>query len=254
MSLTATLPKPRGPSVKSSRWDSDDDNDSEKTQLTAAVARQMAVRAAPPYPLRKGWVPRSTLDFADGGAFPEIHTAQYPLDMGRKTGGSGGRSQAALALQTDASGTLRYDMVLTHNARDGKVIHSQFNALAAKDITDEDDRAKPSAEEIEKTTERTRLALEKITESRIKSNAPKGIVSSSSSAANTPQFVRYTPSSSGSNSTADTRIIRMVEAPIDPMEPPKFKHKKVPRAPPSPPAPVLHSPPRKVSAEEQKNW
>ena len=39
------------------------------------------------------------------------------------------------------------------------------------------------------------------------------------------------------------------------MEPPKFKtNKKIPRGPPSPPAPVLHSPPRKVTAEEQRNW
>lgn len=28
----------------------------------------------------------------------------------------------------------------------------------------------------------------------------------------------------------------------------------IPRGPPSPPAPVLHSPPRKVTAEEQRNW
>lgn len=32
------------------------------------------------------------------------------------------------------------------------------------------------------------------------------------------------------------------------MEPPKHKHKKVPRAPADDPVPVLHSPPRKVSA------
>lgn len=38
-------------------------------------------------------------------------------------------------------------------------------------------------------------------------------------------------------------------------EPPKFKtNKKIPRGPPSPPAPVLHSPPRKVTAAEQKDW
>lgn len=38
-------------------------------------------------------------------------------------------------------------------------------------------------------------------------------------------------------------------------EPPRFKtNKKLPRGPPSPPAPVLHSPPRKVTAEEQAEW
>lgn len=31
-----------------------------------------------------GFVPREAADFGDGGAFPEIHVLQYPLDMGKK--------------------------------------------------------------------------------------------------------------------------------------------------------------------------
>ena len=42
------------------------------------------------------------------------------------------------------------------------------------------------------------------------------------------------------------------QAPVDPMEPPKFKHKRVPRGPPSPPVPVMHSPPRKITAKDQQ--
>ena len=38
----------------------------------------------PPYGRRKGWVPRSLEDYGDGGAFPEIHVAQFPLNMGKK--------------------------------------------------------------------------------------------------------------------------------------------------------------------------
>ncbi len=38
------------------------------------------------------------------------------------------------------------------------------------------------------------------------------------------------------------------------MEPAKFTHKKVPRGPPSPPAPVLRSPPRKVTVQDQLDW
>lgn len=47
---------------------------------------------------------------------------------------------------------------------------------------------------------------------------------------------------------AKERIIRMVEAQVDPMEPPKHLIKKCPRGPPSPPVPILHSPPRKLTA------
>merc|ERR1711957_686358 len=46
----------------------------------------------------------------------------------------------------------------------------------------------------------------------------------------------------------------MVEKPVDPFMPPRFKHKKVPRGPPSPPPPVHHSPARKLTAKDQKDW
>jgi SNW domain-containing protein 1 len=46
----------------------------------------------------------------------------------------------------------------------------------------------------------------------------------------------------------------MVEAQVDPMEPPKHKHKKIPRGSGSPPVPVLHSPPRKLTVEDQQAW
>lgn len=72
-----------------------------------------------------------------------------------------------------------------------------------------------------------------------------------------PTFIRYTPTEQGDafNSGAKQRVIRMVDVQKDPMEPPRFKtNKKIPRGPPSPPAPVLHSPPRKVTAQEQEDW
>ena len=36
--------------------------------------------------------------------------------------------------------------------------------------------------------------------------------------------------------------------------PKSFRHKKIPRGPPSPPPPVMHSPPRKLTAEDQEAW
>lgn len=33
----------------------------------------------PPYGHRQGFLPKKQSDFGDGGAFPEIHIAQYPL-------------------------------------------------------------------------------------------------------------------------------------------------------------------------------
>jgi SNW domain-containing protein 1 len=45
-------------------------------------------RSLPPYSQRTSpfpFVPTELNDFNDGGAYPEIHSTQYPLNLGRKT-------------------------------------------------------------------------------------------------------------------------------------------------------------------------
>jgi len=71
-----------------------------------------------------------------------------------------------------------------------------------------------------------------------------------------PEFVRYTPNPSapGYTENCSERVIKVVERPVDPFMPPRFKHKKVPRGPPSPPAPIHHSPAKKLTAQDQKDW
>jgi SNW domain-containing protein 1 len=116
-------------------------------------------------------------------------------------------------------------------------------------MTDED-RAmmRPDDEAINETTERTRLALEKITHGKIKATQPKHVPKSDNEAT----YVRYTPANQGAE--GQQRIIRVTEVQEDPLEPARFKHKKIPRGPAEPPPPVMHSPPRKVTAQEQKDW
>lgn len=66
-----------------------------------------------------------------------------------------------------------------------------------------------------------------------------------------PECIRYVPAQPG----AQPKIIQMVKVQQDPMEPARFKiNQKIPGPPPSPPAPVMHSPPRKTTAEEQSKW
>jgi SNW domain-containing protein 1 len=84
------------------------------------------------------------------------------------------------------------------------------------------------------------VALNKIVDKKVRTYAPK--MDNMGRVMEGPAFVRYTPTAGD----GETRIIKMVNAPVDPLEPPKFGHKKIPRGPPSPPPPVLHSPPRKV--------
>lgn len=42
--------------------------------------------------------------------------------------------------------------------------------------------------------------------------------------------------------------------PQDPLDPPKFRHTRVPKGPGEPPVPILHSPPRKITYQDQQDW
>lgn len=81
----------------------------------------------PPYGQRQGFVPRAQADFGDGGAFPEIHVAQYPLEMGRPVkkakpaegGTTGGGGVGALSGLGNNSGSTA--IVAVDVDEDGKV-------------------------------------------------------------------------------------------------------------------------------------
>ena len=64
--------------------------------------------------LRKGFIPRVAADFGDGGAFPEIHVAQYPMDMGKpdpRDSAAGRKKSNVLAVKLDAEGKVKYDLI-----------------------------------------------------------------------------------------------------------------------------------------------
>lgn len=217
-------------------------------------ALQNARSIAPPYGARRGFIPRSENDYGDGGAFPEIHVAQYPLDMAAPN--SAGKKSNALALQTDSTGKIKYDVIARQGHAKDKIVYSSISQLLPAEVLSEDaeELQRPTEDEIQDITESTRRALEKLTNQKIAAAMPVRAAEKAGPA----QYIRYTPAQQGNgqfNSGAKQRVIRMVEAQVDPMEPPKFKiNKKIPRGPPSPPAPVLHSPSRKVSVKEQKEW
>ena len=64
-------------------------------------------------------------DFGDGGAYPECHIAQHPLNMGRgdKGGGGGGGGSNALAVQLDDKGKIKYDVLARQGHSKDKVKH-----------------------------------------------------------------------------------------------------------------------------------
>ncbi|KAG2540721.1 hypothetical protein PVAP13_9NG581100 [Panicum virgatum] len=223
----------------------------ESAQASAAARPAGAARTIPPYGKRAGFVPRRPEDFGDGGAFPEIHVAQYPLGMGRRDDKGGSK---ILALTVDAHGSVAFDAVVKQGENAGKIVYSKHSDLVPK-IATSDSQAPDDDEEqkqIEETTERTKAALEKVVNVRLSAAQPKNVPTHDSES----KFIKYKPSqqSAAFNSGAKERIIRMSEMAVDPLEPPKFKHKRVPRASGSPPVPVMHSPPRPVTVKDQQDW
>jgi hypothetical protein len=86
-----------------------DDDDEPSTRPTASTSSAVAVQSAiPPYGHRQGWKPKTLADFGDGGAYPECHVAQFPLEMGRANKTTAGNT---LALQVDADGNVKYDAI-----------------------------------------------------------------------------------------------------------------------------------------------
>ena len=179
-----------------------------------------------------------------------------------------------MALQVDQDGTVRYDAIAQHGRKDGTRVQTSFKGelgsqhgceaggsraelisdlvpMANRTDMTETDRAmeRPDAESINETAERTRLALEKITHGKIKAAQPKHVPKTNSDA----EYIRYTPANQSAGE-GKQRIIKMTSVQEDPLEPARFKHKKIPRGNDEPPPPVMHSPPRAATAQDQKDW
>jgi len=205
----------------------------------------VAVGTRPPYGKRQGWVPRSLADFGDGGAFPEIPVAQYPLDMGRSE-----VVQKVVPLQVDANGRIAFDAVIKQGAAKEKLQVWTRPEDSREKWSKPTELERPTLELDALNTQRTQKALEVTLNGKIQAGLPKHQEKKES------EFVRYTPNPNAPGYTPNCkeRVIRITEKQKDPLEPPKFKHKKVPRGPPSPPPPVHHSPARKLTAKDQKDW
>lgn len=254
MNLSSALPKPK--------YSGEDEELPSHTQQKGPRvigaqeldSSQLVVKRAgpPPYGQRSGWRPRNAEDFGDGGAFPEVPVAQYPLDMGRKGGSS---TSNALALQVDNEGKVKYDAIARRGHSENRIVHASFKdliPLRQRADAGEINLERPSAEEEEEAKERTQKALQSLVDGTLAAQKPKNIKGTSRPE---PTFVRYTPANQmGDSEKKQDRIMKIVQRQADPMEPPKHRIKKVPRGPPSPPPPVMHSPPRKLTAEDQEAW
>lgn len=210
---------------------------------------------------RKLFVPRSLADFDDGGAFPEIHVAQYPRHMGnphlkKKTTTT---SRAIVNVEIDETGEVSYDAIVKTGTNSDKTVYSRLEDMQAKEAKVED-IALPSTTDEQETALRTQEALQKLLADKTALDKPSGSAmvnaETSKNIEEKTQFIKYTPrpDAPGYNPAAAQRVIQMVPAQVDPMMPPKHKHVKAPRGPAEDPVPVLHAPPQKLTKEERDQW
>lgn len=159
-----------------------------------------------------------------------------------------------LALRRDQEGKVDYSVIAKQGHSDSRNVQSSYSDLVPlrqRATAGEISLARPSEEELQSTAEKTREALQKKLSGLVESSKPNSVPKKPGEAS----YIRYTPSSmKGTQSSGKQRIIKMVEVEQDPVAPPKFKHTKVPARPPSPPPPILRSPPRKLTSQDQEDW
>ncbi|PSN67978.1 hypothetical protein BS50DRAFT_491807 [Corynespora cassiicola Philippines] len=248
--LSKSLPKPKYSGeeeelTRSTRVATDD----QRLQLTTRQNR------IPSYPSRQGWRPRSAEDYNDGGAYPEVHIAQYPPGFEKEGAGATSTRSNALALKVDnATGKTKYDEIAKRGHAESRIVQSSFKDLIPlrnRADAGELDLERPSQDVVQATKEKTEKALMALVQGQTAAQRPKMVKGRSK---DEPTFVRYTPTAQMGEAQGKTRILKIQQQQLDPMEPPRFKHKRIPRGPPSPPPPILHSPPRKLTAEDQEMW
>ncbi|KAF2114458.1 SKIP/SNW domain-containing protein [Lophiotrema nucula] len=248
-SLSKALPKPK-------YTGEDEQIKSGNAQIFDREKHQIARQSGPPpYPRDlKSWRPKpSDINHGDGGAFPELGFAQYPGGgMGRKGGPT---TSNALVKRVDSEGATDYAGEIARRGHsDKRIIQTSFKdliPLRQQANAGELDLEKPNAELVEQTRERTAAALQALVAGQTAAQRPKNVQGRKK---DEPTFVRYTASDQMGSSGGKTRILKIQQRQIDPMAPPLFKHKRIPGRAPSPPPPVLHSPPRKLTAEDQEMW
>ena len=131
-------------------------------------------------------MPYSSEDFGDGGAFPEIHVLQYPLNMGRP----GTKSTAMVSVDVDERGQVRYDAIVKQGANRNKKLQTSLDDLRERE-GEQAVTALPGEEEEAEATSRTRQALEALLNGKIKQAKPSSVVSAREP--EEPTYIRYTP-------------------------------------------------------------
>lgn len=139
--------------------------------------------------------------------------------------------------------------LMRHGADEGQVVYSRPSEMVAA-AASEAPRARPSEEEARRAAVRTQLAIDRaLGDSSIAGRvAAKGAASKREA-----RFVRYTPKETAAGGGGQ-RVLRIAEEAVDPLAPQQFKMTKTANRSSDVPVPVMHSPSRKLTDRDRKNW
>ena len=137
---------------------------------------------------KKLFLPRSLADFDDGGAFPEIHVAQYPRHMGNPhltaartttstsianvVRGAQQTNTALISVEIDKDGDVSYDALVKSGTNANRIVYTKLEDMRGGGPSSLDDIALPTQEEEQATTERTALALQALAK---RAGVPDGV-------------------------------------------------------------------------------
>ena len=123
--------------------------------------------------------------------------------------------------------------------------------LSTKNTSSNTSLSKPSIEQTNQTTLETKLALEALCSRRIKHSQTIKSTNPLFSKNQNSKYIKYTPSNS-----SKSKIIQITNRPIDPLSTNNYTFQKIPHSNTDPSifVPVMHSPQRKITYEDQRDW
>ena len=174
------------------------------------------------------------------------------------TNSAGVTSTALVNVEVGADGKTSYDSIVKAGTNSNKKVYTSLSDMKAKQGELEVDL--PTEDDADAAAARTAAALSVITNQKVAKAKPTSVAmikaATASGKTDDAQFLKYAPdpNAPGYNPQNKERVIKIISAQLDPMEPPKHKHRKVPGGPAEDPVPILHSPPKKLTVEDQQNW
>ena len=111
----------------------------------------------------------------DGGAFPEIHVAQYPLGMGTKEDKAAQQKGGVVALEGGEDGSVRYDAIVKQGANKNRIVQTSLKDTKGRAVGDDEGLELPTEEEVQETAQRTQQALSVILDGKVNSSKPTHI-------------------------------------------------------------------------------